>query len=482
MQPLALSRKLPSDGLPIALGILLGSLAVYPGSRWGALFLATACAVVAFVWWVLRHPSRWVLTFLIAVLLLPPLPLPWGDSGVHIGPAIAALGLCSGVLRLARWRLRFNLLTTALVGLVLALLASVPAAFVNSGIPVAVGSLARVGLLSLSVYLFCDLACGPARRIPAERIVRCLFWAGSASALFAATDFLFQFPAPARFAEQFVWLSSGVFRRAQGVFYEASTLGCLCAFLLVMVAAIAVTGVRARLGIRPLWLWCAAIAVVSAMIFSFSRAAIINVLVSLGVLVVLERRRFRFSLRTLWLPVAACVSAAAGLALTGALFPEFFTAYVMKLSHSAEFLSSEPDIVLSQRLQSWSLLANYIGESPWQFALGIGYKTLPYSDYLGQPVVADNMYLSMLIETGWPGILALLGLSAAVLLQSYREARHAVSPVRRFCGVWMFSFWCGEMVQMLSGDILTYWRILPAFFAVLAIGSRDDRLDSGSVL
>ena len=34
---------------------------------------------------------------------------------------------------------------------------------------------------------------------------------------------------------------------------------------------------------------------------------------------------------------------------------------------------------------------------------GIGYKTLPYTDYLGSPVVADNMYLSLLVETGVAG-------------------------------------------------------------------------------
>ena len=44
------------------------------------------------------------------------------------------------------------------------------------------------------------------------------------SGLFACLDFYFQFPAPARFAEQFVWLPGGVYRRAQGLFYEASTL------------------------------------------------------------------------------------------------------------------------------------------------------------------------------------------------------------------------------------------------------------------
>jgi O-antigen ligase len=201
--------------------------------------------------------------------------------------------------------------------------------------------------------------------------------------------------------------------------------------------------------------------------------------VSLAALAILERRRFRFSARALRLSMAACASAVAGLALAAALFGEFFGAYLMRLGQSAEFFLSEPNLVLSKRLETWALLASRVRETPWDFVLGVGYKTLPYAD---PPVVADNMYLSLLMETGWPGILALAAVNTAVLLQSYREARYAASELRRFCGIWMFAFWCGEMVQMLSGDILTYWRILPAFFAVLAIGSRDDHSDAGPVL
>jgi len=35
-------------------------------------------------------------------------------------------------------------------------------------------------------------------------------------------------------------------------------------------------------------------------------------------------------------------------------------------------------------------------------------------------------------------------------------------------GKWLFCFWLGESLQMLSGDILTYWRVLPLYFWVLA--------------
>src|SRR6266404_4121848 len=61
-----------------------------------------------------------------------------------------------------------------------------------------------------------------------------LYYVAVGSALFACVDFYFQFPAPAGYGPQFVWLDSGVFRRAQGFFYEASTLGNFCAFFLVM--------------------------------------------------------------------------------------------------------------------------------------------------------------------------------------------------------------------------------------------------------
>jgi hypothetical protein len=36
----------------------------------------------------------------------------------------------------------------------------------------------------------------------------------------------------------------------------------------------------------------------------------------------------------------------------------------------------------------------------------------------------------------------------------------------------MLCFWCGQMVQMLSGDLLTYWRVLPVYFWVLALAVR----------
>jgi len=32
----------------------------------------------------------------------------------------------------------------------------------------------------------------------------------------------------------------------------------------------------------------------------------------------------------------------------------------------------------------------------------------------------------------------------------------------------MFCFWVGQAFQMLSADLLTYWRVLPVYLLVLA--------------
>jgi O-antigen ligase len=451
-------------------GVLIGAAIATAPPLWGWLLLAAA--LVAGCCWVASAAHRWVLCFLATLLLLPPLPLPGGDSGPHPALLLAGLGLWAGIVQLNSWRFRTGWLAAALFLLFGALLLSVPWAAFYSGAEAALGSLARVGLLGLAVYLFFYLAYGPGREVAPERLIRVLFWAGLASALFACLDFYFQFPAPARFAPQFIWLPGSVYRRAQGVFYEASTLASLCVFLLVLIAVAASQGMHRRLGIRRSSLALAAVVSGGALLLSFSRAALISLLTSLAALAWLERGRLRFAVRPR--PVTLAVAAAFSLAVfvMYRLLPGFVGLYLARLQSSGEFFLESPNLILSRRLESWSYLLDYLREHPWQALFGIGYKTLPYSDFTGQPVIADNMYLSLLVETGWIGLTALLLLNAVILVTCYRWATAAGSDLQRLAGAWMFCFWCGQVVQMMSGDTLTYWRLLPAYFAVLALGSR----------
>jgi O-antigen ligase len=83
----------------------------------------------------------------------------------------------------------------------------------------------------------------------------------------------------------------------------------------------------------------------------------------------------------------------------------------------------------------------------------------------------------MLAETGLVGLGAMLWFLAAILWYCYRAARSA-DPAASFMGTWFFCFWIGVLVQMLSVDALTYWRVLPLYFAVAGLAVREhDRYD-----
>jgi hypothetical protein len=315
-----------------------------------------------------------------------------------------------------------------------------------------------VALLGISIYVFFYGAYGPGREVDALRSVRYLYAAAVMGALFACVDFYYQFPAPAGYGPQFVWLDSGVYRRAQGLFYEASTLGNFCAFFLVMIA-VAFTRRREEAPVARKWLLVGGAVFFAALVLSYSRGSLVNVAVALAVLMWTNRRRVPLAKVTL--------VAAAGALATWWIFPAFAQAYWTRLSASAEFLFSSTNGVLSGRVTSWQTLGDWIAANPWQALFGIGYKTLPYTQYLGSPVVADNMYLSLLVETGVGGLAALIWLNVAILRAAARSARHS------FFGVWMLCFWCGQVVQMASGDLLTYWRVLPVYFWVLALAIRS---------
>ena len=159
------------------------------------------------------------------------------------------------------------------------------------------------------------------------------------------------------------------------------------------------------------------------------------------------------------------------LAAALATFPVFAQLYWTRLFNSFQYFIESPNAILSGRLDSWKFLIQFISSHPLYALLGVGYKTLPYSTFLGQTVIADNTYLSLFIETGVAGVAAMLAMSLAILRASRRAALSGDARAS-FFGSWIFCFWFGEMAQMMSGDILTYWRVLPVYFFVLALAVR----------
>ncbi len=455
----------------VAIGVAAGLSAALIATVSGVAMKAAICVLLAAIpalWWMLRQPGRWLIPFFVSALLLPPFPVDIGDAGPHVALLFAGCGLLIGVVH--QVSMRMNRLGLLFCGLFAAIAASVAMAAFYSGFAIAAASMARVMLFGISVYVFLfvsgDTNAHPHADAWRFNLVRVLFWAAAGSALFACLDFYFQFPAPGGYGPQFIWLDSGVFRRAQGVFYEASTLGNLCAFFLVMIA-VALFRPRAERPFPVLAMVAGGIALASALVLSYSRASLLNVGVALTVLLWIERKRVRMGR---FLAATGLVLASAGAILFG-LFPLFARAYWLRIAASFSYFFESPNAILSGRLNSWTILTQFLMAHPWHAIFGIGYKTLPYSDFIGQTAIADNTYLSMLIETGIAGLCALLFWNVAVIRASYRAA-NSDDAQRSFCGTWMLCFWAGQVVQMFSADLLTYWRVLPVYTCVLALAVR----------
>lgn len=440
----------------LAPAVLLGALASV--AVFLPVWVAGGMLAVPLAWWAFASAGRWLLLFFFAVLLLPPLPIPWGDTGPHPAILVAAIGGLAGLARMDQWRGRWSGMDSSIAALTLALAASVGFAAVYSGSSIAASSAARVVLFGIGVYVYFAVAHGPERGQSPQSVTRFLFWIAAAAALFGCVDFLYQLPAPAGFEPQFLYLESGVYRRAQGLFYESSTLGNFCSFFLVLIA-VSLAGARAQRIASAPSLAVAGVVFAAALLLSFSRASVIACLISLAVLAWIERARWFSQRSMLWISGFAC----AAVLLLAAAVPEVAEGYWGRLELTFGSFQDSPDRVLSVRPASWSTVLEFAAAHPVQTFFGIGYKTLPYTEHLGRPIIADNMYLSLLVETGVPGLLALLALNAAILSTAWRAMRAG-----SLHGKWLFCFWIGESLQMLSGDILTYWRVLPLYFWVLA--------------
>ena len=417
--------------------------------------LAAPIALIPILRWLLASANAWLVLFFVVALAAPPIPI--------LATAIVAVGLAVGLLRLDEWRFHREFLPAALIAFFAVLAISLAPALLESGAEIAGQSLARLALAGIALYVFFYTSAGPGRYGTIS--LDLIYWAAIASAAFACVDFFYQLPAPAGTGPQFIWLDTGVFRRAQGLFYEASTLGNFCAFFVVMTAVALVR----RIGNRLILVAGGAV-FTAALFFSYSRSSLVNAGIAIAALLWMERKQK--AVRRM------AITSSAALAFTiGALawiFPDYMTAFWMRLRGSFEYALAGDSVFLSGRVDSWKVLGNFVMNHPWHLILGVGYKTLPYSDFVGTRVVADNMYLSALVEAGIGGLAALIAMNWAILRAGYRAAR-STDAERSFYGAWIFCFWIAESVQMLSADLLTFWRVLPVYFWVLAMAVRNGR-------
>src|SRR5580658_1818213 len=150
---------------PALAGAYAAAIALAPKPAM-ALALAAPLAAVPLAFWAIQKRDRWLTLFFAATLLLPPLPFGLGNSGPHPSLIFVALGLLAGLFSLGEWRAPDAPLNRAFAIFFLILLGSAAEAILYSGAAVGLGSLMRVLLFGIPVYVFFYAAYGPGSRRP----------------------------------------------------------------------------------------------------------------------------------------------------------------------------------------------------------------------------------------------------------------------------------------------------------------------------
>ena len=413
----------------------------------------------------IRRPLVFVTIFLLVLELLPPFFFSaFGEAPVYLSTILIPIGLAILILRFPEFSTRLDPVAKGLMLFVAALGISLPFAAWLSSPEVTLASLLRWLLLGQACLIYLLIRHGSsARESSLERWLFTLLLVGAViSATYGVFDFVWPIPLPHPAADQFIWLRGAVLRRAQGVFYESSNFGNFCGFFLAAASA-AYLSREGRVIVIPRPILLLTIAVLSlAVLVAFSRSTWASVLTTLGVFVAISgqvnRRRAAVFLLALASPIL----------ILWIYSPELWDYLVSaRVAYLAQILA-DPNLASSGRYATWQRILAILQDQPQYLLFGVGYKTLPYTRLFHDSLITDNGYLSLLLETGIVGLGSFLIFSVSVLKTFLEIARKGAGSLS-FMAAFLFAFWCGECVQLLAVDALTYWRNIVLFTALMAL-------------
>ncbi|MFB3920980.1 MAG: O-antigen ligase family protein [Terriglobia bacterium] len=412
----------------------------------------------------IRQPLLFVIVFLVVIIVLPPFFFTrFGETPIYASYFLAPLGLTIIVARFPDFHFQFDPVAVGLALFLIATGLSLPFAYWLSGVAVGNASSFRWLLLAQTAMLYLLVRGGaPKHEGTSERwFLPILLLVATLSALYGIVDFYRPIPLPHPSADQFIWLGSGILRRAQGVIYEASSFANLCGFFLLIAAAAFLTCQERVIGLRRLWVLLLIPILSLAVFVSFSRSAWGSIAVGmLAFAVVSEKARLR---RCVILLLALAIPLCALWYYTPELWSYLVNARLGNLAQ----IFTDPSLASSGRSDTWTRVLAIIEDHPQYLLFGVGYKTLPYTHLFHEEIITDNGYLSLLLESGVVGLGGWLFLSGAILRMFHRLARRSEGALR-FWSTLLFSFWWGELVQMLATDAHTYWRNMILFVALMA--------------
>lgn len=421
------------------------------------MFILCFCAAILYVLFALTSfgkPLVFVLVYLVVLITIPPFFFrQTGDTPLYVSSFLLPIALA---VLLARWpdfHFHFDPIAKGLFLFLMGTGISLPFACWFSGTEIATAALLRWLMLAQTLVLYMLVRGGMrSHSSPAERwLVPILFLAGAISAAYGIYDFIWPVPIPHPAAPEFIFLPNGMVRRAQGVFYESSSFANICGFFLAAAAGAFLVRKEKVIGIsRPL-LPPFILILTGAVIVAFSRSSWANVFVTLLVFSLLTRRtRWR---RTLILFVALALP----FALLAFYFPEVWGYFLGHRLGSLTLLLSDPNSASSGRYDVWAQIAFILYQYPHYFVLGIGYKTLPFTKLFKSGIVADNGFLSLLLETGIMGLSGFIAFLIATLKEFWKLSKSRNNKIS-YWATFLFAFWCGQCVQLLAVDSYTFWR------------------------
>ena len=428
--------------------------------------LVAGCAIyAAFAWASIRHPLIFITTFLLVLELLPPLFFSaLGETPVYLSTILVPIAMAILVIRLPEISTGLDPVGKGLIVFVTALGISLPFAAWLSTAEVAKASVLRWLLLGQACLVYVLIRNGvKAHGTSLERNLMTLLLVGAViSAAYGIVDFVWPVPLPHPAADQFIWLPGAVLRRAQGVFYESSNFGNFCGFFLAAASG-AYLSREGRIFNIPRPILLLGIAMLSlAVMVAFSRSTWASVLTTLSVFFVISRQVKR------WRAAVFLLALASPILILWIYSPDLWDYFLnARVAYLAQIFA-DPNLASSGRYATWERILGIIQEQPQYLIFGVGYKTLPYTRLFHGSLITDNGYLSLLLETGIVGLGSFLVFSAGLRRVFFGFARKGVGSVR-FMSAFLFAFWCGECVQLLAADALTYWRNIVLFTAIMAL-------------
>ncbi len=447
--------------LALAVGWTASQLAARP-----ILLLAVAgvCLYLLFAAASFRQPLIFVIVFLVVLITVPPFYFPSAaETPLYISSVLLPIGLAILVARFPDFDFRFDAVAKGLALFLAATGLSLPFAWWLSGEAIGNQSLLRWLMLAqtIPIYILVRGGGGAGERRADHYLVPILLVAAFASAGYGIFDFYWPVPLPHPAADQFIWLQAAIVRRAQGFFYEAGNFANMCGFFLVIASAAVMARQERALRIRRPWLLLL-IAIFSLAVFvSFTRSAWACVVVSLLVFTAVSRDvKLRGALLffvALGIPLAALWHYS----------PELWNYLVSARVGNLTQVLVDPNLASSGRFDTWAKVLSIVGDHPQYLLFGVGYKTLPFTRLFHEEIVTDNGFLNLLLETGIVGLAGFMIFSAAVFKTFLGLVRRSRGTVAFWCAL-LFSFWCGEWVQMMAVDAYTYWRNMVVFLAIMA--------------